>query len=84
MRAGYTNHGASGHKTSRRACGSSPCFGVAYRPTHTRGWAQHIADCWRNAVSNRPAAPAGIELTADEFLSDNPHRGDHGMHVRGA
>ena len=51
----------------------------------TRGWAQHIVDRWRDAVSNRPAAPADIELTADEFLSDNPHRGGyHGMHVPGA
>ena len=51
----------------------------------TLGWAQHIVDRWRDAVSNRPVAPADIELTADEFLSDNPHRGGyHGMHVPGA
>ncbi len=50
----------------------------------TRGWTQHIVDRWRDAVSNRPAAPADIELTADEFLSDNPHRGGyHSMHVHG-
>jgi hypothetical protein len=51
----------------------------------TRGWAQHIVDRWRDAVSNRPAAPADIEHTADEFHSDNPHRGGyHGMHFPGA
>ncbi len=26
----------------------------------TRGWAQHIVDRWRDAESNRPAAPADI------------------------
>ena len=37
----------------------------------SRGWAQHIVDRWRDAVSNRP--------------SDNPHRGGyHGMRVPGA
>ncbi|MEI6872924.1 MAG: hypothetical protein WCL08_11635, partial [Verrucomicrobiota bacterium] len=53
----------------------------------SRGWAQHIVDRWRDAVSNRPAAPhtTDIDLAADEFLSDNPHRGGyHGMHVPGA
>ncbi len=35
-------------------------------------------------MSNRPAALADNELTADEFLFDNPHRGGyHGMHVLG-
>jgi len=54
----------------------------------SRGWAQHIVDRWRDAVSNRPTGPhhvADIDLAADEFLSDNPHRGGyHGMHVPGA
>jgi hypothetical protein len=48
---------------------------------------KHIADRWRDAVSNRPPAPhtADIDLAADEFLSDNPHRGGyHGMRVPGA
>ena len=44
------------------------------------GWAQHIFDRWRDAVSN----VADIDL-ADEFFSDNPHRGGyHGIHVPGA
>ena len=50
----------------------------------SRGWAQHTVDRWRDAVSNRPAAfhITEINLAADEFLSDNPHRGGyHGMHV---
>ena len=54
----------------------------------SRGWAQHIVDRWRDAVSNRPTGPlqvADIDLAADEFLSDNPHRGGyHGMRVPGA
>ena len=53
----------------------------------SRGWAQHIVDRWRDAVSNRPTAPhtTEIDLAIDEFLSDNPHRGGyHGMHVPGA
>ena len=51
----------------------------------TRGWAQLIVDRWRDAVSNRPAAPADIDLTVDETLFDNPHRGGyHSMHVSGA
>ena len=54
----------------------------------SRGWAQHIVDRWRDAVSNRPTVPhhvADIDLAADEFLSDNPHRGGyHGMRVPGA
>ena len=54
----------------------------------SRGWAQHIVDRWRDAVSNRPTVPhhvADIDLAADEFLSDNPHCGGyHGMHVPGA
>ena len=49
----------------------------------SRGWAQHIVDRWHDAVSNRPTTE--IDLAADEFLSDNPHRGSyHGMHVPGA
>ena len=51
------------------------------------GWAQHIVDRWRDAVSNRPTVPhtTEIDLAADKFLSDNPHRGGyHGMHVPGA
>ena len=38
----------------------------------SRGWAQHIVDRWRDAVSNRPTVPhhvADIDLAADEFLS---------------
>ena len=53
----------------------------------SRGWAQHIVDRWRDAVSNRPIAQhtTEIDLAVDEFLSDNPHRcGYHGMHVPGA
>ena len=54
----------------------------------SRGWAQHVVDRWRDAVSNRPTVPhhvTDIDLAADEFLSDNPHRcGYHGMHVPGA
>ena len=53
----------------------------------SRGWAQHIVDRWHDAVSNRPTAShtTEIDLAADEFLSDNPHRGGyHGMHVPGA
>ena len=53
----------------------------------SRGWAQHIIDRWRDAVSNRPTAPhtTEINLAADEFLSGNLHRGGyHGMHVPGA
>ena len=53
----------------------------------SRGWAQHIVDRWHDAVSNRPTAShtTKIDLAADEFLSDNPHRGGyHGMHVPGA
>jgi hypothetical protein len=53
----------------------------------SRGWAQHIVDRWRDAVTNRPTASHATEinLAADEFLSDNPHRGGyHGMHVPGA
>ncbi len=54
----------------------------------SRGWAQHIVDRWRDAVTNRPTASHTTEIdleTADEFLSDNPHRGGyHGMHVPGA
>ncbi len=53
----------------------------------SRGWTQHIVDRWRDAVSNRPSAShiTKIGLAADEFLSDNPHRGGyHGMHVPGA
>ncbi len=51
----------------------------------SRGWAQHIADRWRDEVSNFPTAfhTTEIDLTADEFLSNNPHRdGYHGMYVR--
>ncbi len=33
----------------------------------TRDWTHHIVDRWRDAVSNRPAAPADI-FTADEPL----------------
>ncbi len=50
----------------------------------SRGWAQHIVD---RAVSNRPAAPhtTEIDLAADEFLFDKPHRcGYRGIHVPGA
>jgi hypothetical protein len=53
----------------------------------SRGWAQHIVDRWRDAVTNRPTSShtTEINLAADEFLSDNPHRGGyHGMHVPGA
>jgi hypothetical protein len=53
----------------------------------SRGWAQHIVDRWRDAVSNRPAAPqtADIDLAADVFLSNNPSRGGYrGMNVPGA
>ncbi len=53
----------------------------------SRGWAQHIVDRWRVAVTNRPAAfhTTEIVIAADELLSDNPHRGGyHGMHVPGA
>ena len=45
------------------------------------------ADRWRDAVSNRPTVPhhvADIDLAADEFLSDNPHRGGYHVHVPGA
>ena len=51
------------------------------------GWAQHTVDRWRDAVSIRFTAPhpTEIDLAADEYLSDNPHRGGyHGMHVPGA
>ena len=53
----------------------------------SRGWAQHIVDRWRDAVSNRPAAPqtVDIDLAADVFLSNNPSRGGYrGMNVPGA
>ena len=53
----------------------------------SRGWAQHIVDRWRDAVTNRPTSShtTEINLAAHEFLSDNPHRGGyHGMHVPGA
>ncbi len=53
----------------------------------SRGWAQHIVDRWRDAVTNRPVAFHATEINpaADEFLSDNPHRvGYHGMHVPGS
>ncbi len=46
-----------------------------------------VVDRWRDAVTNRPTAfhTTEINLAADEFLSDNPHRGGyHGMHVPGA
>ena len=46
-----------------------------------------IVDRWHDAVSNRPTASHTTEIdhAADEFLSDNPHRGGyHGMHVPGA
>ncbi len=45
------------------------------------------AQGWRDAVTNRPTEfhTTEINLAADEFLSDNPHRGGyHGMHVPGA
>ena len=34
----------------------------------SRGWAQHIVDRWRNAVSNRPTSPhtTEIDLSAGE------------------
>ena len=60
-----------------------PCIGLL----NSRGWAQHIVNRWRNALSHRPTAPhtTEIDLAVDEFLSDNPHRGGyHGMHVPGA
>ena len=53
----------------------------------SRGWAQHIVDRWRDAVSNRPAAPqtVDIDLATDVFLSNNPSRGGYrGMNVPGA
>ncbi len=41
----------------------------------SRGWAQHIVDRWRDAVTNPTAShTTEIYLAADEFLSDNPHR----------
>ncbi len=45
----------------------------------SRGWARHIVDRWRDAVSNRPAAPqtADVDLAADVFLSNNPSRGGY-------
>ena len=41
----------------------------------SRGWAQHIVDRWRDAVSNRPAAShtTEIDLAADEFLLPTPN-----------
>ncbi len=51
----------------------------------SRGWAQHMFDRWRGAVSHRPAAPqtADIELASDVFLSNNPSRGGYcGMNVQ--
>ncbi len=53
----------------------------------SRGWAQHIVDRWRDAASNRPAAPqaADIDLAADVFFLNNPGRGSYrGMNVPGA
>ena len=53
----------------------------------SRGWAQHIVDRWRDAVSNRPAAPqtADVDLAADVFFSNNPSRGGYrGMNVPSA
>ncbi len=40
----------------------------------SRDWAQHIVDRWRDAVSNRPAAPqaADVDLAADVFFSGPP------------
>jgi hypothetical protein len=50
----------------------------------SRGWAQHIVDRWHGAVSTA-SQTTEISLTADKFLSDNPHRGGYrGMHVPGA
>ena len=53
----------------------------------SRGLARHIVERWHDAVSNRPTTShtTEIDLAADEFLSDNSHRGGyHGMHVPGA
>jgi hypothetical protein len=53
----------------------------------SRDWAQHIVDRWRDAVSNRPAAPqaADVDIAADVFFSNNPSRGRYrGMNVPGA
>jgi len=53
------------------------------------GLSQHIVDRWRPQcgvyrLANRPKSTE-IDLAADEFLSDNPHRGGyHGMNVPGA
>ena len=76
-RASDADHEAS-------ACGSSPCFGAAHRPSHL-SWLGSAY--WHDSVPNRPTAShtTEINLAADEFVSDNPHRcGYHGMHVPGA
>ncbi len=70
-----------------RACGLSACFSAVHRHLTSRGWAQHIVDRWRDAVTNRPTASHTTEiyLAVDEFLSDIPRRGGyHSMHVPGA
>ena len=62
--------------------GTNPALAFAVRRIGlltSRGWAQHIVDRWRDAVSNRPTAPhtTEIDLAVDEFLSDMPHRGGY-------
>ena len=86
-RAGDADHKASEYQSNSRACGSSPCFGAAHRPSHL-SWlgSAYCRPLARRSV-NRPTAShtTEIDLAADEFLSDNPHRGGyHGMHVPGA
>ncbi len=53
----------------------------------SRSWAQNIVHRWRDAVSNRPAAPqaADVDLAADVSFTNNPSRGGYrGMNVPGA
>ena len=63
-------------------CGISICLVRRIGLFNSRGWAPHIVNRWRDAVSNRPTSPHTTEIihAVDHFLSDNPNRrGYHGI-----
>ncbi len=57
-RVGDADHKASGFQSGSRAVVHRRALVRRIGILTSRGWAQHIVDRWRNAVSNRPTAPS--------------------------
>jgi hypothetical protein len=66
----YTINKAWWHQSSSGTCNSWLALVRRIGFVTSRGWAQHIVDRWRDAVSNRPTSPhtTEIDLLAGEFF----------------